>query len=356
MKASNRIIWVGLGMLVWGVLSAQARADQPLFSDETPLEAVLTAPLAQAYDEKAAESRFYLDGIFSYKVDADTIERTPVKIKTRGNFRRANCSLPPLRLNFSQKRVKDTLLDGQDKLKLVSPCRAGRIYQDLIGMEYLAYNIFQVVSEHSLKTRMMNLNYVDLDGQLKPRQVQAFVIEDIKDLAKRSGLKSITIEKASRRQMNLQATALVEVFAYFIGNNDYSTLIGMPGDNCCHNVRLLAESEEAGNYIPVPYDFDMSGLVDAPYATPPGTVPISSVRQRYFNGWCKSDEDYAAAVDRFREKEADIMALVDNAHYIRDGVKKRTKEYFEKFYSMMDSPKRYEREILGRCRGSKPKS
>jgi hypothetical protein len=342
---------------ILGLLGTSSHAaNRPLFDEQTPIDAVLSVPLAQAYQQKKKDVRLYLDGTFSYKEASGTVKRLPVKVKTRGNFRRANCNMPPLRLNFAKKLVKDSLLNGQDKLKLVGPCQFGGRYKDLIGLEYLAYQIFETVSDYSLKTRLLNLSYVDLDKKRKPRTSTTFVIEDIKDLAKRSKLKFHSPKNMPRKRMNLEQTALVEVFAYFIGNNDYSTLTGLPGTDCCHNVRLLGDKDGTGKFIPVPYDFDMSGLVNAPYAAPPPHLPISVVRKRYFNGWCKDDKYFRDAVETFKQHKPTIMALVDDSTLMNKVMKKKTKAYFEKFYSMADTPKRYQKEIIGRCRGKSTKS
>ena len=59
------------------------------------------------------------------------------------------------------------------------------------------------------------------------------------------------------------------MFEYMIGNLDWSMRAGPPGERCCHNARLLAGASPAGNLVPVPYDFDFSGLVNPPYAVPP---------------------------------------------------------------------------------------
>ncbi|MFT5571117.1 MAG: hypothetical protein ACI9FR_000025 [Cryomorphaceae bacterium] len=331
--------------------STSHASKRPLFDEKAPLDAVLTVPLAQAYSQKKKDVRLYHNGTFSYKQASGGIKRLPVKVKTRGNFRRANCSMPPLRLNFAKKLVKGSLLNGQDKLKLVGPCQFGGIFKSLIGLEYLAYQVFETVSDYSLKTRLLNLSYVDSDKKRKPRTSAAFVIEDIEDLAKRHKLRFHSPEKIPRNRMNLEHTALVEVFAYFIGNNDYSTLTGLPGTDCCHNVRLLANKDSTGKFIPVPYDFDMSGLVNAPYAAPPPHLPINEVRKRYFNGWCKDDKHFRDAVEKFKQHKPEIMALVDDSTLINTAMKKKTKTYFEKFYSMADTPKRYQKEIIGRCRG-----
>ncbi len=339
---------------------SSAWANQPLFESEEALDAVLTVPLNLIYGEKGRDERPYHQGELTYQAAANAEQSVPVKVKTRGNYRRANCDLPPLRLNFAKRSVKQTLFHGQDKMKLVGPCKPGGIYKDLVGLEFLAYQVFELVSDYALETRAMNLNYVDANQQVKSRTSQAFVIEDISDLAKRKKLKSIEPQTVKRIELDKTESALLEMFALFIANNDYSTLTGMPGDACCHNVALLSQASAKDSpgqqpkiLIPVPYDFDMSGLVDAPYAAPPGTLPIRKVRQRYFNGLCKDDAYFIAAADKFRVNKAAIFAMVDGSDMIRGSVKKKTKAFFEKFYDLIDDPKRFQSEVIGRCRGAK---
>ena len=83
-------------------------APTPLFSSDAPLKAVLTAPISQAYQQKRQEQRLYLEGHWSY-LEGDTTVRYPVKIRTRGNFRRRVCSLPPLQLNFRKRDLEGGL-------------------------------------------------------------------------------------------------------------------------------------------------------------------------------------------------------------------------------------------------------
>ena len=49
-----------------------------LFAEETPLQAVLTAPLAQVYKQKDLDKRIYMDGQWSYKLADETVQRLDV--------------------------------------------------------------------------------------------------------------------------------------------------------------------------------------------------------------------------------------------------------------------------------------
>ena len=72
----------------------------------------------------------------------------------------------------------------------------------------------------------------------------------------------------------LLAILLASVFMYMVGNTDWS----LP---YLHNIRVF---QNFTSYIAVPYDFDWSGIVDAPYAVPDYRLNIKSVRDRIWRG------------------------------------------------------------------------
>ena len=105
--------------------SAGAAEKAPLFQDDEILKAVLTAPISQAYEQRDQDVRIYFPGQWTYLNADGESQRLDVSIRTRGNFRRVNCALPPLQLNFKKSQVKGTEFKKQDKLKLVAPCQNG---------------------------------------------------------------------------------------------------------------------------------------------------------------------------------------------------------------------------------------
>ena len=340
----------GVCLVLLASLIFSSASAAPLFESQKPLTVVLTAPFSTVFKERKKAVRPYHDGAISYKDNTEETVRLPVRIRTRGNFRRANCERPPLMLNFSSKETKGSLFKSQNKLKLVAPCQPGFKYQQYIGLEYLAYQIYAEVSDTHFKTRLLDINYLDSNKKNKPWTGTGFVIEEIGDLAKRTGHKQIRASKIKRPQMNLTKTALVEVFQLLIGNNDSSTIRVKEGV-CCHNSRILVNKDGDDKYIPVPYDFDSSGIVDAPYAKASSKHPIESVRERFFTGWCKEDEHFQNAVDTFITKKQNILELAKSTPILTDFTRKSTIRYIERFYKMIENPKRVKRNILNRCRG-----
>ncbi|NND83181.1 MAG: hypothetical protein HKN50_12205 [Gammaproteobacteria bacterium] len=337
-----------------GAASADTVTHQakPLFQSHDPVQAVLSVPLTQIYKQRKQKVRLYQEGTFAYLDGNTKVDNIAVKARTRGNYRRLNCKNPPLRLNFKKKQNSDNLLAGQDKLKLVGPCENSRSNSNLIGLEYLAYQIFERVSDYHFKTRLLKLSYVDTDKKRKPRTVTTFVIEDAADVAKRSGLKRHKGGGVTRAQLDLKHAAMVELFQLLISNYDYSLFRGLTAEECCHNTRLFKAADGSGKLITIPYDFDMSGFVDAPYSTVPERYRIRSSRERKYSGFCKEEQHTRDAISLFNKERAGITALIENASVIDERTRKSTLRYVDRFFEMINDETTVQKKILGACRGN----
>ncbi len=344
-----RVISGSLCALVLAV-SPAAAGELPLFQDDTIIKAVLTAPIGQAYAQKTQESRIEFPGQWTYINEDGETEKLDVAIRTRGNFRRLNCVLPPLRLNFRKSQVKGTLLAGQNKVKLVSPCYDTPLYQRFVVMEYLAYKTLEILTDYGFRTRLIRLSYVDSDETIKPWTAVTFVIEDDSDMADRLEMERVKIESVYFADLDREKTALAELFQFMIGNNDYSVLKNVEGEDCCHNSYVLA-FDEASPKIPVPYDFDFSGIVNAPYAAPPTHLPITAVRHRYYTGLCHPPGILDDAIAHVQSKRDEIFALYENSEELSSKGRKSARAYLNSFYDILDDPRQLEREVYQRCRG-----
>ena len=339
-------------LLLLVLASPVAAAERaPLFQDTETLKAVLTAPIAQAYGQRDQDVRVYFPGQFTY-IDGDGVShRLDVSIRTRGNFRRVYCALPPLQLNFKKSQVKGTHFKKQDKLKVVAPCNSAPVSQQYVLKEYLAYRIYEILSDQSFGTRLMRLSYIDGDEKLSSWTDLVFVIEDDDDVAKRLDLDKLRVGYNEFDQLDQPTTALVDLFQLMIGNNDYSVLNGPDGEYCCHNIEMYVDEETADKRIAVPYDFDMSGLVHAEYAAPPAHLPIRTVRTRYYRGLCQPQDLLDAAIDRIQSKRGEIMALIDEIDDLSRVSEGRTTRYLTGFFEFLEDEKAFKSGVLDRCRG-----
>ncbi len=331
------------------VAAASERA--PLFQDHTAVKAVLTAPVAQTYAQRNSEVRLYHPGQWTYIDEQGKTARLDVSIRIRGNFRRQYCELPPIQLNFKKSQVKGTLFSGQDKLKLVAPCQHGLESQQKVLLEYLAYRTFEILTDYSFGTRLIRLSYVDSDEAMRSWTDLAFVIEDDGDVGKRLGLDKVRVKENEFRDLDRSTTALVELFQLLISNHDYSVLKGPEGDYCCHNSVMYTRKEAADKRIPIPFDFDMSGLVNARYAAPPAHLPIRLVRTRYYRGLCQPPEVMDAAIAHMLAKKAEILALFEGTPELSRLSRNRSIGYIRDYFAILEDEAKLKRQVLERCRG-----
>ena len=137
------------------------------------------------------------------------------------------------------------------------------------------------------------------------------------------------------------------MFQYFIGNTDWSAIAGPAGQPCCHNVVPYARAD--GMLVPVPYDFDASGIVDAPYSLPDERLPIKYVRQRLYRGRCRDLATLQPTLDRFVEQRAAITALFTPAEGFDESTAKATIRYIDDFYAVIGDPQRVQKALSVNC-------
>jgi hypothetical protein len=335
--------------LAAGVAYGQASGKPaPLFADHSPIVVTIEAPLTTLQSVRSDED--YLEGTFSYQTADGETGELDLKLRTRGRLRLkpTTCNFPPVRLNFRKKQVRDTVFDGQDKLKLVAHCQNGKpSYEQLVLREYLAYRYFQALTDRSFGVRLMQIHWVDTESDWTRTKV-GFVIEDDDDIADRIGMTSKKTPNLTVADLDPKQQNLVNVFQYMIGNTDFSLIQGMDETDCCHNsVPMTATGGPP--YIPVPYDFDLAGIVNAPYATPNPKFPIRDVRQRLYRGRCVNndylDETLATMLEH-RERMMEITAELDLA---TDATRKNVARYLDGFFKEITNPKRVESRLRNKC-------
>jgi hypothetical protein len=133
------------------------------------------------------------------------------------------------------------------------------------------------------------------------------------------------------------------MFQYLIGNTDWTV-------RRFHNVKLVRIGRD---YYPVPYDFDFSGLVDAPYAGPNPAIGnrIRSVKERLFWGVCSEEIDYEPVFARLNEEQEGIRNLVLSQPGLSDRNARIAWAFLESFYEAINSGPQAGQRILRDCRG-----
>jgi hypothetical protein len=320
-------------------------APDPLFLENEILDVTITAPFATLVRERPTED--YLPGRFRYAEADGSIRDFDLEIRTRGHFRHANCDFPPVRLNFKKSQTRATLFDNQDKLKLVVHCDDSVRYEQTILREYLAYRILNELTDMSFRVRLLRVSYVDIDGRWDQKVRFAFLIEHVSRLADRIDRKDLAVSGTTVDSIQSDLLNLTSIFEFFIGNTDFSPIAGAPGNDCCHNYVLFGN--DADPIVAIPYDFDQSGFVNAPYAHPNQRFRLRSVRQRLYRGRCVNNEHVEASLQEFRDNRATIYALIETQEGLHSRTRKSLVGYADGFYKLIDDPKNVERKIIGAC-------
>jgi len=324
-----------------------SKDHDPLFADDEILEVRLEGPFKMLQKERPDEVE--AAGTFRFSTADGVAMELDVNIRTRGNFRRNNkvCEFPPLRLNFQKKQTKDTLFDKQDKLKLVTHCDTySSRYEQTVLSEYLAYRVLNILTDRSFGVRLLRITYVFTDSN-QELENYAILIEHKDRLEKRIGGKSIATEVARGADIRPDDLNLGFVFQYFLGNTDFSPVRTAPGEDCCHNQVLLV-NEDALNYT-VPFDFDLTGFVNAPHAVVNPRFKLTSVRTRLYRGRCFNLEQLPATLDLFRAKKEEIDALPGSRPELLPPTRRHIERYTAAFYKTINNPKRVERELVKKC-------
>ncbi len=323
------------------------RDFDPLFDSHETLNVSIEAPFVMLTTRRPDDEE--APGTFRFTAEDGSTVELDVAVRTRGNNRRNRkiCEFPPIRLNFKKSQTKDTLFHKQDKLKLVTHCVNGsRRYEQAVLSEYLAYRVLNLLTDVSYRARLLRITYRYTDRRQK-METYAILIEHKERLGKRLGASPLAVERIAVGDIRPADLNLASVFQFFLGNTDFSPIATAPDEDCCHNQALLAPEE--GLYFTVPFDFDRTGWVNAEHAAPNPRFGLRSVRERLYRGRCVNNEHLTATLQLFRDRRADIEALIDEQAGLRSATRSYLRGYSDDFYTIIDDPALVEEELVKSC-------
>jgi hypothetical protein len=325
-------------ILSWANPVRAAAGPKPLFAGDEVLSLTLTGPFDTISRDIAAKP---VSGVL--KVGGAAPETLPVTLSVRGTTRRKEevCTFPPLRVEFTQKPGPSSIFKGQKHLKLVTHCQRMPEFQQYVLLEYNAYRLYRALTPASFNVRLAKINYVRTDGRALTTRL-GFFIEDINDVAKRNGQERLRgVKKISVSQLDAAAAARYAVFEYMISNLDWAMTAGQAGEDCCHNARLMSAEGATGTstgLIPVPYDFDYAGLVNAPYAVPPDGIHVANVKVRRYRGFCAHNEEAKAFLGEISTRRAELMTILNETPQLEDRTRRNAAGYLGDFFEEAGSP------------------
>lgn len=331
------------------IISPDCSVGYPLFEDQSKLDVVIEMPMTTIVND--AEDRPEVLGVLRY-TDAGTEVALDFTMSTRGHSRLEMCRFPPLSMNLKKKQVVGTLFEGQNKLKIVTRCKRGKAYERYQIQEFGIYRGFNVLTDYSIRARVLSVTFKDSEGKRKDEVQPAFLLESDDEVAERLSMEPIKSPTIDPAQLDSEHASVFALYQYLIANTDWSTLKGPGTEPCCHNGKVIITPGTTSGWIVLPYDFDQAGLINARYSTPADGLGIRSVRQRLFRGRCLNLKHLDESIAKFNEMRPQIEEAL-NPPEIDRRRRKNVLKYIDDFYEIVNDPKKRKNKIEDNCLGKR---
>jgi len=326
-------------------LLADTASAQILFRDTVPITVSITTNLRDLTRERDSTRLRWFGAELKWTDSAGTERTMPVEVRARGHFRRqsSNCTFPPLFIRAAREVREGSLLQGNPRLKIVTPCRpTSAEYQQYIFTEYQAYRSYAEIDSVHHRVRLANITYTDSLNRVRPVAVTVFFMETDEEVGDEHEMtvfeRTGALWDAFDGAPHIDRIALWE---YAIGNTDWSV-------SALHNIVIF--QREDGSYRPMAYDFDWTGLVNPRYAFPNPTLGIRTVRQRRHRGPCRSAEEWAPTIEYFKSRREAIDRVWAAPLAGQDSRRLAdAKAYLAEFWEVLDDPRLFRREIIDQC-------
>jgi ATP:ADP antiporter, AAA family len=346
---SRRVLILGatsaafaVSAFTWPLESASAQPT--LFASHEPINVMLEADLKSLCRRDGPKRCEDTPAAVTFRDSGGAEHRIDATLRVRGKWRAdaSHCAVPPLFVVVDDAADRATILgDHPTVLPLTTHCREKpSAYEQYVLKEYLAYRLYALLTDQSLRVQLARITY--RNSARRGRNVERFAlfVEHFDALAARLGGEIIDPDDVDLADADPRALTRLELFQYMIGNTDWSIAAG-------HNIVHLRAAD--GSIIPVPYDFDFSGLVNALYAGPPPQLPIRTVTQRLFRGYCRSDVSSEDLFDELADRQADAQRLVAETPGLDARHRNEVARFLEGFFQALASPKKRQR-IVAQCR------
>ncbi|WP_347839238.1 hypothetical protein [uncultured Draconibacterium sp.] len=318
-------------------------SNHHFFENHDPLKISLKYDIS-AFIRHKSKGEYLPAELKIYTSQQDSIHKN-IRLKARGNFRRGHCFFPPIYLNFKTDPIKKTELEGIRKVKMVTHCSTSKVYQSYVMREYLAYKIFTLLTNNSFRVRLLDITYIDTGKRKRNYEQHGFLIEPVDLICKRLEAVEVNSEAVRGNHLLPAESALVALFEYFVGNTDWRFKSG-------HNMKYIKSLNVVSTHIiPLPYDYDHAGFVNATYAMPQEWSSVEKITDREYLGYCMDDEKYSrAAIDLFIAKKEEIIKTIETFELLEEKDKRQLLSFVNDFYRLAEQPDLLMRTVKNECR------
>ncbi len=337
------ILVVVSGLLSCVCLGQASNSESALFATDSILELTLFADLDSllAYTEEEPD---YQSARLMYKDPGNQkMVEMNVKVRSRGNFRRKpeHCGFPPLKMKFYKSERQGTIFEDLKDVKLVTHCQTDiQEYEQYVLEEYLIYKAYNIFTDFSFKVRLARITYLDEISWADTLTRYAFILENAEHMAKRNNCELLELETVPPEKLDRNLFTLMSLFNYMILNTDYSVPI-------VHNVELVIH-DHFSPPIPVPYDFDWSGIINIPYESPFAATK-AKFSGRQYKGPCINRNELERSFSVMLAKREQLFNLYRDFPYLDEDMRSRSLQDLSMFFIIITSRELIRQEFIKNC-------
>lgn len=246
----------------------------------------------------------------------------PGRIRTRGHVRLQQCRYPSLKVKLDKSALDSLGFNALNDLKFVIQCSGGDVGLGYVHRERLVYELHALLSPYHHRTVPVR---IVMPGESDT--LSGFLIETEEQLETRYAASVVKKKQVSTRGLERAAYVNMCLFNYMVLNTDWNVFN-------LHNVECL-QLTETKLQIPIPYDFDYSGLVGTAYATPHEKHDQRSVYEPRWLARHVTAAEFAPVVKTYLAKERAIMDLVANYPMLPKSERRRIKKRLSTFFGQL---------------------
>lgn len=341
------VLFVALIILPQFVLSQNDKVDQrPSFDsittvfqyltnyDQITIQTELDSLVRNKYRDKKQKAVITITG------EGQEPMQIKLSIEPRGVFRRRNCDIPPIKLDFIKSDLKDRgIYPEYDDVKLVTTCIDEPSHDQILQKEFWIYKMYNQLTHESFQAHPLKLIYADLNDSTRTFEMRAFIIENTDEMAHR--LNGENVEQRGCVDSMLETTAYNRtlMFNYMIGNTDWDVKM-------IRNIKLV-KVEGSDKFVIVPYDFDFTALVRPSYfrlvnSANPDNVSTNRVALGSFSNM----NTLRFLSQKFLQLEESGFQCYENCKILNAKSKDHMEDYLDPFFKLLRKERKLKRVFL----------
>ncbi|MBT8218458.1 MAG: hypothetical protein KJP00_01450 [Bacteroidia bacterium] len=333
------LFWIGVSAHTSEKKIGNATDSTSLFDHIYQMEGVPSIKINTDYGyllRKSMKEEYQPAKVIITNSSGEMVMDSETRIRTRGNMRKQVCGVPPIKIDFTDEELQQQGFLSMDDLKFIFPCGRKQWDQTRLYKEYLVYQMYDVVGEHGMRVKLINVEFID-DDDTKYDFV-GMLVEDEEEYARRKNAKIVEVGKLSDGGLDRDSFLKMTFFQYMIANTDWT----VPTKHNLEIVKIPGVAKVMG----IPYDFDYCGFVGHKYAVPHSDLPIKSVHERYFFPYEITEKEFYEMVEYYQSVQDDITGIIANASYLDERAMNDCQDYVSDFFKLLENPKRLKKSIV----------